>query len=88
MTKAKFMPSCIVTTMTNLSASNLKSRRNRTSFTRFQLEEMERVFSQTRYPDSNIRQVMSEKLDLAEAKIQVRVFYSDIVQYVTASELK
>ena len=73
MTKAKFMPSCVVTTMTNLSSSHLKSRRNRTSFTRYQLEEMERVFSQTHYPDSNIRQVMSEKLDLAEAKIQVNM---------------
>ena len=49
----------------------MKSRRNRTSFTRYQLEEMERVFSQTHYPNGNIRQVMSEKLDLAEAKIQV-----------------
>eukprot|EP00795_Rhopilema_esculentum_P006711 gene6711-12273_t len=71
MTKAKFMSSCIVTTMTNLSASSLKSRRNRTSFTRYQLEEMEKVFSQTHYPDANIRQVMSEKLELAEGKIQV-----------------
>ena len=78
MTKAKYMPSCIVTTMTNLSASNLKSRRNRTSFTRFQLEEMERVFAQTHYPDANIRQVMSEKLDLAEAKIQV--YHLDVQQ--------
>ena len=74
MTKAKFMSSCIVTTMTNLSASSLKSRRNRTSFTRYQLEEMEKVFSQTHYPDANIRQVMSEKLELAEGKIQVNSY--------------
>ena len=72
MTKTRFLPSCVVTTMTNLSSTSLKSRRNRTSFTRYQLEELERVFTQAHYPDANIRQVMSEKLDLAEAKIQVK----------------
>ncbi len=29
------------------------------------------MFAQTHYPDANVRQFMSDKLELAEAKIQV-----------------
>ena len=74
MTKGSFLPTRVATTITNLTNSS-KTRRNRTSFTRYQLEEMERVFRSTHYPDANIRQVMSEKLDLQEAKIQVNESY-------------
>ena len=54
-----------------IKACQRRKRRQRTQFSKYQLNELEKLFQMTRYPDIYCREDLSVRIAIPESRIQV-----------------
>ena len=52
-----------------------KVKRSRTTFSQYQLDELELMFQQSHYPDMFMRQKLAMRIRLPESRIQVHMYH-------------
>ena len=63
-----------------------KRRRSRTNFNSWQLEELERAFLASHYPDVFMREALALRLDLKESRVAVS--YIKLMEYCPHSRFQ